>query len=148
MNPWFIGRNQHIGPLTMIPSAPEAFPEDGPDKVFAESLQNGEFRLQQCKDCDKHVFYPRLICPHCGSQRLDWVIASGRGVVYSTSIPRGMPEGDYNIALIDLHEGPRMLSRVVGVPPEQVAIGMQVEAFVSSVDQVPVVLFKPVGASI
>lgn len=131
----------------MIPSAPEAFPDDGPDKVFAEFLQKAEFRLQQCKDCNEHIFYPRLICPHCGSQHLRWVIPSGLGVVYSTSTPRGMPEGEYNIALIDLQEGPRMLSRVVGIPPEKVSIGMHVEAFVGAIDQIPVVLFKPVEAS-
>jgi len=127
----------------MIPSVTKAFPEDGPDKVFAGFLQNGEFKLQQCGDCQKHIFYPRIICPHCGSQQLRWVTPSGQGVVYSTSIPRGMAEGDYNIALIDLEEGPRMLSRVVGVSPEMVTIGMQVSAFISEIDQVKVVLFKP-----
>jgi len=129
----------------MIPSSITAFPGDGPDKVFAELLQKGEFRLQQCQDCQKHIFYPRLICPHCGSQQLEWVKPSGLGVVYSTSVPRGMPEGEYNIALIDLQEGPRMMSRVVGIPPEEVAIGMQVQAFVGEIDKTPVVLFQPVG---
>jgi uncharacterized protein len=127
----------------MIPSTLDAFSADGPDKVFAELLQKGEFKLQLCSDCQKHIFYPRLICPHCGSQRISWVAASGKGVVYSTSIPRGMAEGEYNIALIDLQEGPRMMSRVVGVPPEKVIIGMQVSAFIGEIDQVKVVLFKP-----
>lgn len=127
----------------MIPSQIHAFSPDGPDKVFAEFLQKNEFKIQKCNDCQKHIFYPRLICPHCGSQVVDWVTASGQGVVYSTSVARGMPEGDYNISLIDLQEGPRMLSRVVDIAPEKVFIGMRVQAFIGSVDQVQVVLFKP-----
>ncbi len=128
----------------MIPSVTHKFPENGPDKVFADSLKNGEFKLQKCNDCRQHIFYPRLICSHCGSQNIEWILASGLGVVYSTSVPRGMAEGDYNISLIDLHEGPRMMSRVVGIAPEQVFIGMQVQAFIGEIDNTPVVLFKPV----
>jgi len=127
----------------MIPSSINVFPEEGPDKAFAGFLLNDEFRIQQCADCQRHIFYPRIICPHCGSQHTKWVVASGQGVVYSTSVPRGMPEGEYNIALIDLAEGPRMMSRVVGVPPEQVTIGMKVTAFIGEIDKKTVVLFKP-----
>jgi uncharacterized protein len=133
--------------ITMIPSSTKAFSTDGPDKIFAELLLKGEFKLQCCGHCHQHVFYPRLICPHCGSQELDWVLASGLGVVYSTSVPRGMPEGEYNISLIDLNEGPRMMSRVVGIPPEQVCIGMHVQAFIGELDKTPVVLFKPLEIS-
>lgn len=131
----------------MIPTSSEAFPIDGPDKVFADFLQKGEFKLQRCMDCHKHIFYPRLICCHCGSQKLDWIPALGLGVVYSTSVPRGMPEGEYNISLIDLDEGPRMMSRVVGIAPEQVSIGMVVQAFIGEIDKTPVVLFKPLEVS-
>jgi len=127
----------------MIPSSIETFPELGPDKVFADYLGKGEFKLQLCADCERHIFYPRIVCPHCGSQNLAWVEASGRGVVYSTSVPRGMPEGEYNISLIDLAEGPRMMSRVVGIEAEKVVIGMAVMAFIGEIDGVRVVLFKP-----
>jgi hypothetical protein len=76
------------------------------------------------------VFYPRVLCPHCGSERLEWVAPSGRGTVYSTTIVRRKPAdgGDYNVCLVDLAEGPRMLSRVAGVAPEEVRIGMAVKA--------------------
>ena len=62
--------------------------------------------------------------------KLDWVKASGSGTVYSTTVVRRKPEagGDYNVALIDLAEGPRMMSRVVGVEPTAVKIGMKVRA--------------------
>lgn len=118
------------------------FSADGPDKAYAGFLQRGEFKLQHCANCQKHVFYPRICCPICGSNRLDWVEASGRGTVYSTSVPRGMQEEDYNISLITLAEGPRLLSRVVGVPPEAVAIDQAVTAFVGEIAGIPVVLFK------
>lgn len=131
----------------MIPSSVEAFPDVGPDQVFADFLKKGQFCIQRCSDCQQHIFYPRIICPGCGSQQLEWVQASGKGVVYSTSVARGMPEPDYNIALVDLEEGPRMLSRVVGLPPDQVFIGLEVMAFIGEIADVPVVLFKPLEST-
>lgn len=107
-----------------------AFSGPGPDAVFAAFLADGRFMLQQCNDCKKHVFYPRVLCPHCGSPKLAWQPASGQGTVYSTTVVRRKPEqgGDYNVALVDLHEGPRMMSRVDGISPHEVAIGMAVRA--------------------
>lgn len=106
------------------------FSGPGPDAVFAAFLADGRFMLQQCDDCKKHVFYPRVLCPHCGSPKLAWQPASGQGTVYSTTVVRRKPEqgGDYNVALVDLHEGPRMMSRVDGISPHEVAIGMAVRA--------------------
>lgn len=105
-----------------------AFSGPGPDAVFAAFLADGRFMLQQCDDCKKHVFYPRVLCPHCGSPKLSWQPASGQGTVYSATVVRRKPEqgGDYNVALVDLHEGPRMMSRVDGISPHEVAIGMAV----------------------
>jgi uncharacterized OB-fold protein len=105
-----------------------AFSGPGPDAVFAAFLADGRFMLQQCDECKKHVFYPRVLCPHCGSPKLSWQPASGQGTVYSTTVVRRKPEqgGDYNVALVDLHEGPRMMSRVDGISPHEVTIGMAV----------------------
>ncbi|HEY8855881.1 MAG TPA: Zn-ribbon domain-containing OB-fold protein [Rugosibacter sp.] len=107
-----------------------AFIGSGPDAVFAAALAEGRFILQQCDDCKKHVFYPRVLCPHCGSPSLTWQPASGRGTVYSTTVVRRKIEqgGDYNVALVDLNEGPRMMSRVDGISPHEVTIGMAVRA--------------------
>ena len=115
----------------------------GPLKVFEDALARGEFKIQQCKDCGRHVFYPRHLCNHCGSNNLKWVAASGRGTVYSTSVVRRRPDkgGDYNIALVDLEEGPRMLSRVVDIDPVEVTIGMSVSAHVGVIDEQPAVVF-------
>ena len=105
-----------------------AFSGPGPDAVFAAFLADGRFMLQQCDDCKKHVFYPRVLCSHCGSPKLTWQPASDQGTVYSTTVVRRKPEqgGDYNVALVDLSEGPRMMSRVDGLAPHEVMIGMDV----------------------
>jgi len=120
-----------------------AIENPGPMQVFEDGLARGEFRIQQCKDCGKHVFYPRQLCNHCGSSELKWVAVTGKGTVYSTSVVRRRPDrgGDYNIALIDLEEGPRMMSRVMDVEPAEVLIGMEVSAHVGMIDDKPAVVF-------
>ncbi len=74
---------------------------------------------------------------------MKWVEVSGRGVVYSTSVVRRKPDrgGDYNISLIDLEEGPRIMSRVMDVEPDEVTIGMAVSAHVGLIDDKPAVVF-------
>lgn len=115
----------------------------GPLSIYEDNLAKGQFRIQQCRDCGQHVFYPRQLCNHCGSSQLKWVDVSGRGTVYSTSVVRRRPEkgGNYNVSLIDLEEGPRMMSRVMDVDPEEVTIGMQVSAHVGMIDDQPAVVF-------
>ena len=125
------------GPTQTVPE------QTGPDLEFSTFLANNEFKIQLCVECNRHIFYPRFLCPYCGASHLSWVNASGKGEVYSTSVPRGGKDGDYNISLIDLAEGPRMLSRVEGIAPEQVKIGMKVQAFIGELEGQTVVLFKP-----
>jgi len=105
-------------------------PPSGPEQQFLDKLAAGRFEIQRCAGCGKHVFYPRVLCPHCGAERLEWMAPSGRGTVYSTTVVRRKPAdgGDYNVCLVDLAEGVRMMSRVVSVPPESVKIGMSVMA--------------------
>lgn len=102
----------------------------GPEKQYFDKLAAGRFEIQRCAGCGKHVFYPRVLCPHCGADRLDWVAPSGRGTIYSTTIVRRKPAdgGDYNVCLVDLAEGVRLMSRVAGIAPDQVKIGMAVAA--------------------
>jgi len=110
---------------------------------YQNTLRQGRFQIQQCKDCGKHVFYPRVLCNHCGSPALKWVEASGRATVYSTSVVHQKPEkgGNYNVALIELEEGPRMLSRVMDMEPEKVKIGMAVSAHIALLDGQHAVVF-------
>lgn len=88
------------------------------------------------------------MCPACGGDAFDWVAPSGQGVVHSTTVVRRRPGegGDYNVALIDLAEGVRMMSRVEGVDPAAVRIGMPVTARLAEQDGDVVVVFDPAGA--
>lgn len=117
----------------------------GPEKRYFDALKKGVFEIQCCNSCSAHVFYPRSICPHCGSDQLTWVAPSGRGTVYSTTTVRRKAEhgGDYNVALIDLEEGVRMMSRVETVPSSAVAIGMKVRAGIADTGEARVVVFFP-----
>ncbi len=122
---------------------PQPASPPGPEHVFKDKLAQGRFEIQKCADCGKHVFYPRVICPHCGADKLDWVAASGAATIYSTTVVRRKPEagGDYNVALVDLAEGPRMMSRVAGVEPAAVKIGMKVNARITLENDVRFVEF-------
>lgn len=124
-------------------SADMTFSDTGPDRVYREALEAGRFQIQHCKDCGRHVFYPRLLCNHCGATALEWVVASGRATVYSSTVVRRKLDagGDINIVLVDLEEGVRMMSRVEGVPPEQVRIGMAVTVRIVTDAGQPLVVF-------
>jgi uncharacterized OB-fold protein len=116
-----------------------------PDAEFRAFLVEGRFMIQRSKSSGVHVFYPRAVAPGTGARDLEWVEASGRGVVYSTTVVRKKPpEPSYNVALIDLAEGPRMMSRVEGVEPAAVAIGMAVQARIVDQHGEPVVVFDAV----
>ncbi|GGH64212.1 hypothetical protein GCM10010975_30790 [Comamonas phosphati] len=112
---------------------------------YQAELDAGRFCIQHCPQCHQHVFTPRELCPHCGASPLRWVRASGLGTVYSsTTIARKEDVGgNYNVALIDLDEGVRMMSRVEGVAPVGVRIGQRVQAHVAQKDGRGLVLFQP-----
>jgi hypothetical protein len=116
--------------------------ETGPDEQFRSFLREGRFMLQRSASDGRYVFYPRVAAPGDGAA-LEWVEASGKGRVYSTTIVRKKPpEPSYNVALIDLAEGPRMMSRVEGLAPEEVKIGMAVHAKIVGGEE-PFVVFTP-----
>lgn len=117
----------------------------GAEKQYHDLLSEGQFKIQQCQDCKDHIFYPRMVCPHCGSDSLNWIEPSGLGTVYSTTVVRRKPEdgGDYNVALIDLEEGVRMMSTVEQISPHDVAIGQRVRAQVKQQENQAIVVFTP-----
>ena len=117
----------------------------GPEAQFRAYLAQGRFMIQRSKSTGAHVFYPRVAAPGTGEADLEWVEASGEGTVYATTVVRNRPEkgGDYNVALIDLAEGPRMMSRVVEIEPTAVEIGMKVRAKIGDLDGEPQILFAP-----
>jgi uncharacterized OB-fold protein len=105
--------------------------QDGDSRPYWEGLAQGELRIQRCKNCAKVVFYPRAICPHCHSDQLEWIVASGKGTIYSYTVAHqafGPFAADvpFIVALIELEEGVRMMSRIVDAPREHVTIGAPV----------------------
>ena len=116
----------------------------GPDVAFREHLKGGRFMIQKCGTCGAFVFYPRLLCTECGSTELAWQEAKGGGTVYSTTVVRRKPDqgGDYNVAVIELAEGPRLMSRVTDVPPADVSIGMPVTATIDQTANGPLLVFR------
>jgi uncharacterized OB-fold protein len=119
----------------------------GPDQAFRAYLAAGEFRIQRSASSGRYVFYPRVAEPLTGLRDLEWVKTSGDGVVHATTCNRQRPEqgGDYNVALIDLAEGPRMMGRVVGIDPQDVRIGMPVRAEIGLIDDATVILWRVVA---
>jgi uncharacterized OB-fold protein len=116
--------------------------------VFQRYLKGGELWLQQCDGCARQIFYPRTLCPYCGDNHLQWRRASGAGTVYSTTVVRQRPErgGDYNVAIIELAEGARLLSRVEGIAADAVRIDMKVQAVIRTGSDTQLVVFEPTGS--
>jgi uncharacterized OB-fold protein len=114
-----------------------------PENDYLAFLAQGRFMLLRSRLSGAFMFYPRVAEPLTGSTDLEWCEASGAGTVYSVTIVRKRPpEPSYNVALIDLAEGPRMMSRVDGVPLEDIAIGMPVQARVVQEDEQSFVVFE------
>lgn len=127
----------------------EKQPPMGPEAQYFADLERGEFNIQRCPTCAKAVHPPRMICPFCGAEDLVKFAPSGAGTVYSTTVVRMRAEkgGDYNICLVDLEEGPRMMSRVETIAPDAVKIGMRVRARIGQGDEGAMVVFDPEGAA-
>lgn len=115
--------------------------DGGVEAAYQKQLDEGRFMIQRCQDCSRHVFYPRELCPHCGSPALQWVAPTGAGTVHAVTVVRRKPDagGDYNVTLVDLDEGVRMMSRVEGEEP--VRIGERVYARVQRKEGRAMVVF-------
>ncbi len=108
---------------------PVPTPETEP---YWAAARQGQLVIQRCGDCGEHCFYPRLVCPACMSDALRWVPCSGRATVYSWTEVRRAPgafadDVPYVVGLVELEEGPRMLTWIRSERPEAVRIGMGVK---------------------
>ena len=99
---------------------------EAPALIYRRHLENGKLAYQRCADCLAAIFYPRVLCPACGSRALVWRESAGRGTVYATTAVHSRERDPRNVVLVDLDEGFRMMSRVEGVPAEEVEIGARV----------------------
>jgi len=115
-----------------------------PDKEYLEFLALGRFMLQRRRPDATPFFYPRVAEPGTGSTDLEWIEASGFGTVHATTVVRVRPpQADYNVAIVELDEGPRMMSRIEGVAAADVRIGMRVHTRIVPFEDHHAVIFVP-----
>lgn len=126
---------------------PTPFPR-GEEKPFFEFAREGKLALTRCRACGTHSV-ARVVCPRCWSQDVETVAAAGTGDVYSYTVLHraGRPgfEADvpYVVALIELDEGPRVMTNVVGCDPSTVRIGQRVHLVVEDRGEITVPQFTP-----
>jgi hypothetical protein len=132
----------------------KAIPSPTPDSThYWDGTKVGELRLQRCGTCEHSFFYPRSSCPHCGSTDVPWFVATGRGTLHTYVIShRAAPGFDdqtpYAIAVVQLEEGPRMLTNIVGVDntPENLVLDMDLVVTFEERGEQMVPVFTPAGA--
>ncbi|MER7836318.1 OB-fold domain-containing protein [Streptomyces sp. NPDC096040] len=106
---------------------PDAF-----TRLYWEAAAEGRLLLRRCRSCGRAHHYPREFCPHCWSEDVVWEPASGRAVLYTWSVVHRNdlpPFGDripYVAAVVDLAEGPRMMTGLVGVPEPRAGLELEV----------------------
>ena len=129
---------------------PVPTPETQP---FWDGCAAGELRIQRCLDCMTAFFYPRPVCPACSSVNVEWFTASGRATLYSYVInyrpaPGFEDDGPYAIAVVQLAEGPRMMTSLTGVPstPEDLTLDMPLRVTFEQRGDVYLPVFTPAAA--
>ena len=126
---------------------------DAESQPFWDACRERRLLIKRCNACGRAYFYPRDFCPRCWSADVSWEEASGRATLYTWSIVYRNdlpPFGDrvpYVAAVVDLGEGPRMLTNVEGCPFEELAMGMElvVDWRVES-DEITLPVFRPAGS--
>ncbi len=122
------------------------------DEYFAALIQ-GSLLTSRCTECRSHHFPPRPVCPHCGAaESFAWERASGRGTVWSTctfhkKYLSDFDDPPYLVAVIELEEGSRLVSTVVGIDRDQVRVGMPVVATFPADSTEPRVSFTPIDGT-
>ncbi len=124
-----------IDPIASTPTLGIERPVPSPDsdsQVYWDATREHRLLLQRCTACSAYRFYPRSICPECWSRDFTWEEVEGSGTIYSFTVvrraptPAFAPAVPYVVALIDLDEGPRMLSNILGIDVDDVRIDMRV----------------------
>ncbi len=126
---------------------PQVLPET---EEFWKAAKRHELYLQRCKSCGNVIYFPRIVCPRCMSDEIEWFRASGRGTLYSYTIirqaadPRFEQDVPYVYAIIELEEGVRMISNLVNVKFEKIRIGMNVKVLFEDVTpEISIPKFQP-----
>jgi uncharacterized OB-fold protein len=119
--------------------------QEPPTSTYFRNLAEGRFLIQRSPSTGEWVFYPRMIAPRSGAVDIKWAEPSGLGTVYATTVKRMKPPTpNVNIAIVELDEGPRMMTHVQSIPADQVSIGMRVRArIVDGPDDRKILVFEP-----
>jgi hypothetical protein len=121
---------------------------------FWESADKGKLMIQRCQECGGYIFYPRMSCPFCFSDSIEWVESSGRGTVYSYTVVQSnapsafIADMPFVIAIVRLEEGVQMLTNIVGCSPDEVCCEMPVQVtFERLAEGVSLPKFSPISAA-
>jgi uncharacterized OB-fold protein len=124
---------------------------DDETQPFWDACREGALLMKRCLTCGEAHYYPRPFCPRCWGQDVEWEQASGRATLYTYSVvhrndlPPWPDRVPYVAAVVDLEEGPRMLSNVVDCEPGDLRIGMALEVtFEPATDEFTFPVFRPV----
>jgi hypothetical protein len=130
--------------------APPVNPETKP---FWDATAEGRLLLKRCLDCGSVIWYPRAFCPECAGMRTEWFPASGRGHVYSYTVNH-RTEGAYAgaaplvLAYVELDEGPRVMTNIVGAAEAELDVGLPVEVvFHDTGEGTALPRFRPAGSA-
>ena len=151
---WSIPAPADRHPVDLATRSP--LPEPTPEtRHFWEGTRAGELRLQRCDDCGKVYFPPRSFCPACGSRAVSILVASGRGTLHTyvishVAMPDSGLEAPYSVAVVELEEGPRLLTNIVECEqtPEALQLDMPVEVVFEDVtEEITLANFRPRGGA-
>ncbi|TFJ92105.1 Zn-ribbon domain-containing OB-fold protein [Lentibacillus salicampi] len=119
-------------------------------KPFWDGIAKGRFSLQFCDDCSRAIFYPRGHCPHCFSDQLTWKEASGQGrlktwsIIYRTGHPAWQEKTPYVVGVVELADGPSMLTHLL-IEPSEITYQMQVSVCFTTIEGEVLPFFKAKG---
>lgn len=135
-----------------MPDYTKPLPVPQPESdYYWESAANGKLVIQRCKDCGDAQFYPRVFCTVCSSRAVDWIQSSGKGTLFTFAIVHQPPhpgfadDVPYITAIVELEEGVKMPSQVIGIDPdpEKLSIGMALEVvFEKATDAISLPKFR------
>lgn len=115
--------------------APRVVPDASDvSQPFWDATRDQRLVLQRCGSCEGYVWYPRPFCPRCLRETLEWTEVSGRGTVHAVSVHHRAPSPEmkdrapYAVTLVELDEGARLMTNVVGCDPAEVHVGQRVRA--------------------
>jgi uncharacterized OB-fold protein len=122
-------------------------------RPYWEALRDRRLMMPRCDDCGHSWFPPSFLCPKCNASKWTWTQVTGKGRIFSYVVyhrvyhPAFANEVPYAVAVIELDEGPRVYSNVIGMSPDKLACDMKVEVVYEPInDEITLAKFKPVAA--